>query len=642
MTAPAQILLVEDERIPALNLQQRLTRLGYDVPAVAASGAEAIALIEARRPDIVLMDIHIDGEIDGIETASRIAPELMIPVIYLTAYSEEATLQRAAATKPYGYLLKPFSERELHATIQMALKRHDVEMALHQSQMELRSSREDFRFLFRNNPLAMWVLDVDTLEFLEVNDAAVATYGYSREEFLGMTAAGIRPPEEVEKLETLLSSNLSDYLVASNWRHRCKDGRIIEVDVVSHALVFEGHRARLAVSIDVTQRNTAEAQLRQAQKMEAIGHLTGGVAHDFNNLLAIIQGNLELVGERVRDNRTVADMVGDALRAAERGATLTQRLLAYSRQQPLEPKSVRLNELVAGLMLVLGRTMGESIELEANLAPDLWQVRIDPHQLENALLNLAVNARDAMPDGGKLTIEGFKAFLDEDYAAQNTEVRPGAYALLTVTDTGTGMGPETVKRAFEPFFTTKALGRGTGLGLSMVFGFVKQSGGHIKIYSELGRGTTVKLYLPRATSDADCSTAPQGGARASAGAGEMVMVVEDDADVRSLTVALLRGLGYRTVDAPDGPAALALLAELPAVDLLLTDVVLPKGMNGPALAKAAQVKLPRLKVLYMSGYTRNAILHNGVLDEGVHLLMKPFHKADLAAKLRLILDPPAL
>jgi PAS domain S-box-containing protein len=637
MTA-SKILLVEDERIPAFNLQQRLRKLGYDVPSIVPSGAEALALIERQRPDMVLMDIHIEGDIDGIETASRIPPEWMIPVIYLTAYSEEATLQRAAATKPYGYLLKPFSERELHATIQMALQRHATELALRQREADLERSREDFRFLFASNPLPMWVFDLRTLSFLDVNEAAVTAYGYTREEFLHMTIAQIRPAEEIPKIWDFMKPETPPYLAAQNWRHLRKDGKTIEVDVFSYALPFEGHSARITVAIDVTQRNRAEEQLRQSQKMEAVGQLTSGVAHDFNNLLTIIQGNLELIGERLPAEPVISAMISDALGASERGASLTRRLLAFSRQQTLEPRTISLHQLIADLMVLLRRTLDETIVLDAIVAPDLWHVRIDPSQLENALLNLAVNARDAMPDGGKLTIEAFNALLDADYAAQNPEVAPGEHVLVAVSDTGFGMAPEVAARAFEPFFTTKSIGRGTGLGLSMVFGFVRQSGGHVKIYSEVGRGTSIKLYLPRAMTELDARVANDEADVPHLSKGETVLVVEDDDGLRKMALTMLAGLGYRTREAADGPQAMEEIGRAGRIDLLLTDVVLPKGMNGPAIAGAAQQLRPGLKVLYMSGYTRDAIVHNGVLDRGVQLIMKPFHKAELAAKVRKVLD----
>jgi len=633
-----RVLLVEDERISAFNLQQGLRRLGYDVPSIASSGAAALQLITRDRPDIVLMDIHIEGDIDGIETAGQIPPELMIPVIYLTAYSEDSTLKRAAETKPYGYLLKPFSERELHAMIQMAMQRHATELALYNSEAELRRSREDFRFLFRDSPLPMWVYDLETTRFIDVNDAAVESYGYARDEFLSLSVFDIRPDEDAPKVSALLGRDAPRYLEASGLRHRRKNGDIIQVDVFSHALEFERRPARVAVAIDVTRRNQVEEQLRQAMKMEAVGQLTGGVAHDFNNLLAIIQGNLELLSEKLPLTPQTAEMMQHALAASERGAILTQRLLAFSRQQPLEPRLVKLGEFVRRELVLLNRTLSEAIEISAKVAPDVWPVLIDPGQLGNAILNLAVNARDAMPEGGLLIITAENTALDAAYAAENAEVVPGDYVLLSITDSGTGMPPEVVKRVFEPFFTTKALGRGTGLGLSMVFGFVKQSGGHIKVYSELGHGTAVKIYLPRAESPGRLDEPQLETADPALGHGEAIFVVEDDSGVRQFVVTLLTDLGYSLREAVDGPAALEALKSGVTVDLLLSDVVLPKGMSGPALAKAARSLDPALKVLFMSGYTRDALLREGALEEQVHIIMKPFRKIDLAAKIRAVLD----
>jgi PAS domain S-box-containing protein len=632
-----RVLLVEDERISAFNLQQGLRRLGYDVPSIAASGDAALQLIERERPDIVLMDIHIEGEIDGIETASRIPPELMIPVIYLTAYSEESTLKRAAETKPYGYLLKPFSERELHATIQMAMQRHAAELALRNSEAELRRSREDFRFLFRDSPLPMWVYDLKTTRFIDVNEAALATYGYARDQFLSLSVFDIRPAEDVPKVRGMLAPDAPEYLEASGLRHQRRNGEIIEVDVFSHALEFEKRPARVAVVIDVTRRNQAEVQLRQAMKMEAVGQLTGGVAHDFNNLLAIIQGNLELLSEKLPLTPQTAEMMQHALAASERGAILTQRLLAFSRQQPLEPRLVDIGDFIRRELVLLNRTLSESIEISAKVDPNVWPVRIDPGQLGNAVLNLAVNARDAMPEGGILIIAAENTALDEVYAAENDEVVPGDYVLLSISDSGTGMAPDVAKRVFEPFFTTKPLGRGTGLGLSMVFGFVKQSGGHIKIYSELGHGTAVKIYLPRAHSDDQVDELASETVSLALGRGETILVVEDDSGVRKFIVTLLTDLGYGVHEAEDAQTALEQLSK-GAPDLLLSDVVLPKGMSGPALARAARAQHPALQVLFMSGYTRDALSREGALEDDVHILMKPFRKVDLATKIRAMLE----
>ncbi len=367
--------------------------------------------------------------------------------------------------------------------------------------------------------------------------------------------------------------------------------------------------------------------------------MTGGVAHDFNNLLAIIHGNLELLDEDIAESSPLKQLVQDALRAAKRGASLTHQLLAYSRQQPLSPDIVKIGDLLLEMSELLERTLGETITIRSDIDTDLWPARIDPNQLANTILNLAVNARDAMPEGGKLTIEASNTILDREYADRNAEVLPGPYVLVALTDTGTGMSKQVLDRALEPYFTTKEIGQGSGLGLSMVYGFAKQSGGHLKIYSEPGRGTTVRLYLPKAESDIKEPVQPREQVSIPAKPGsETVLVVEDEPMVRALAIRILAGLGYRTFEAQDGPTAVSVLDTAGPIDLLLTDVVLPRGMSGPQLARQAQARHPGLQVLYMSGYTRNAIIHNGVLDQGVHLLTKPFLKQELALAVRNCLD----
>ncbi len=338
-----------------------------------------------------------------------------------------------------------------------------------------------------------------------------------------------------------------------------------------------------AVAERTSELLVKDEALRQSQKMEAVGQLTGGIAHDFNNLLQIIIGNLETVQRHLPDNARLQRAAGSAMSGAKRAASLTQRLLAFSRRQPLDPKPIAANGLISNLADLLQRTLGEAIAIESVQGADLWAVEVDPNELEAALVNLAVNARDAMPDGGGLTIETANTHLDEAYAAHHTEVAPGQYVMIAVSDTGVGMDPETLDKVFEPFFTTKPVGKGTGLGLSQVYGFVKQSGGHVKIYSEPGRGTTVRLHLPRylgeedAPSDEDEPLAPEGES-------ETILIVEDDEDVRSYSVESLRELGYRVLEAHDGPAALRILERDQAIDLLFTDVVLPNGLTGAQIA----------------------------------------------------------
>jgi signal transduction histidine kinase/CheY-like chemotaxis protein len=394
------------------------------------------------------------------------------------------------------------------------------------------------------------------------------------------------------------------------------------------------------------QERTAELvktqqMLSQAQKMEAIGQLTGGLAHDFNNMIAVVLGNLDIMRRRLMAGQTdIVRYVDNAMDGGQRAAQLTQRLLAFARHQPLSPVIVDVNKLALGMSELLRRTLGERIALECVQAGGLWKARVDPAQLENALINLAVNARDAMPDGGALTIETANAYLDERYAAERDEVTPGQYVVLAVSDTGTGMPPEVAARAVEPFFTTKEAGTGTGLGLSQVFGFVKQSGGHMAIYSEESRGTTVRIYLPRSYGPAEVDANGEAVADTilpTAAEGDAILVVEDDDHVRRMSVEALRELGYRVVEAGSGAEALELLKSQPQISLLFTDVVMPE-MDGRKLASAAKEQRPGLKVLYTTGYTRNAIVHDGTLDAGVALIVKPFTVDQLARKVRAVLE----
>ncbi len=396
-----------------------------------------------------------------------------------------------------------------------------------------------------------------------------------------------------------------------------------------------------AESLQQQRRDIEELneRLRRAQRLEAVGQLTGGVAHDFNNLLTVVLGNAELLAELNHGNpqqRKLAEMIGAA---AQRGAELTQRLLAFARKQALAPKVVALNPLVAGLDPLLRRTLGEHIEIELIRAAGLWPALVDPGQLENALLNLCLNARDAMPGGGRLTLETANARLDADYVVAHPDVQAGQYVMVAVSDTGSGISADHLKRVFEPFFTTKATGKGTGLGLSMVYGFVKQSAGHVAVYSELGQGTTVRLYLPRASAEDTVAAGDDAAAADDAlqGGSGRILLVEDDADVRAYALSQLQGFGYTVIEAADGPAALAILERRADIDLLFTDVVMPGGMNGRALADAARRLYPGLRVLYTSGYTENAIVHHGRLDEGARLLGKPYRRSELDRAVRAAL-----
>lgn len=436
---------------------------------------------------------------------------------------------------------------------------------------------------------------------------------------------------------------------------RARRGEMIEnLDVViqhiksgkSIAMIVNGGPIRnsagnitgaVAIYRDVTAFKESERQLRQAQKMDAVGQLTGGVAHDFNNILTVITGTIEILAEAVEDKPEMAAIAQMIDEAASRGAELTQRLLAFARRQPLQPKKTDVNDLVLEASKLLRPTLGEQVEIESMLEGEAWPAMIDPSQLSAALINLALNARDAMPDGGKLTIETGNVFLDESYGKSNPDVAPGPYLMVAVSDTGTGIPPNLRERVFEPFFTTKEVGKGTGLGLSMVYGFIKQSGGHIKIYSEEGHGTTVKMYLPRAVDGADADDAMPSDPKFDRGT-ETILAVEDDALVRTYVCAQLRSLGYTPIPVANAAEALAKVDAGEEFDLLFTDVIMPGTLNGRQLADEVRKRRPGMKVLFTSGYTENAIVHHGRLDPGVLLLAKPYRKSDLARMIRSAIE----
>jgi signal transduction histidine kinase len=450
-------------------------------------------------------------------------------------------------------------------------------------------------------------------------------------------------PEHVLERATKAGS-----IETQGWRVR-KDGTRFFADAIVTALrdnrgVLRGFAK---VTRDITERLTVEkhleqtrAALAQAQKLQAVGQLTGGLAHDFNNILTAIIGSVELIQRGGQDvtSEKAAQLLATARTAAEQGAGLVKQLLAFSRRQTLAPRPVDINRLVGGMSELLRRTLGDAISLETVLAGGLWQTLIDPNQLESAVLNLALNARDAMPEGGKLTIETGNTYLDEDYAALHEEVSAGQYVVLSVTDTGKGMSAETLNHAFDPFFTTKPEGEGTGLGLSQVFGFVKQSGGHIKLYSEPDQGTTVKIYLPRHAAAVSAEPVERKKPSASAAGGQTILVVEDQLLVQMFATDALQSLGYSVLEASNGREALEILEHHPETALLFTDVGLPGGMNGRQLADEARRLNPALKVLFATGYARNAIVHNGVLDPGVELLDKPYTVEALGQKLHQMLS----
>jgi PAS domain S-box-containing protein len=474
-------------------------------------------------------------------------------------------------------------------------------------------------------------------DVVDVSPSVEAILGRRPEDMIGHGGAEFVHSDDLENTRAEMRA-VRRGLLRHNYECRFvhRDGRA--VPLVWSAAWSEPAQRHFFIGRDMTERVTLEQQLRQAQKLDAIGHLTGGIAHDFNNILTVISGTIEILADAVVQSPRLAGIARMIDDAAGRGADLTRRLLAFARKQPLQPRSTDVNVLVADTARLLQPTLGEQVEIQITLEPDAWLAMIDPSQLSTALINLAVNARDAMPGGGKLTLETANVILDESYASTNAEVRPGPYVMIAVSDTGAGIAAAIRDHVFEPFFTTKEVGRGTGLGLSMVYGFVKQSGGHIKLYSEEGHGTTFKLYLPQTDDEASADILYP--IATATGGTETILAVEDDALVRQYVVVRLQSLGYSVLAAASAREALGMVSAGVEFDLLFTDVIMCGDMNGRELADAIAGQRPNLKVLYTSGYTENAIMHHGRLDPGVALIAKPYQVAELARKIREVLGTP--
>jgi PAS domain S-box-containing protein len=653
-------VLVVDDNADMRDYIGRLLRKRWTVDTVA-DGREALDAIRKQKPDLVLTDVMMPG-LDGFGLLREIRADAQLrhlPVVMLSARAGEEARVEGLESGADDYLTKPFSARELmariNANLEMARLRRDATR-------DLLESEARFRNMANHAPVMMWVSDPSgSLTYL--NQLWCEFTGQSLDEALDAGAWNALHPEDRRHYETsFLSASMNGEPFRAECRVRRWDGvyrwalsaaaprfsddgtflgyigSIIDIThrreserILQEANVVLERRVAAAIA----ERAHTEAQLRQAQKMEAIGKLTGGVAHDFNNVLQVIAGNLQLLGRDVAGNVRAEQRLQTAIAATSRGSRLASQLLAFGRRQPLSPKTVNLGRLVRGIDDMLRRSLGEGVEIETIIAGGLWNTFVDTVQVENALLNLAINARDAMQGQGKLTIEAGNAFLDDTYVARHGDVTAGQYVMVAVTDTGCGIPTELLERVFEPFYTTKPEGQGTGLGLSMVYGFVKQSGGHIKIYSEAGEGTTVRIYLPRARQPEDVETDVDTGPIM--GGSETILVVEDDEDVRGTVVDLLSELGYRVLRAKEAQSALAIVESGVPIDLLFTDVVMPGPLSSPELARKARERLPNIAVLFTSGYTDNAIVHGGRLDDGVDLLSKPYSREAMARKIRNVL-----
>ena len=652
----AHVVLADDNA----DMRQYVTRLlGQHLNVEAVSdGRAALAAIKASRPDLVLTDVMMP-ELDGFGLLREIRNDSELrdlPVIMLSARAGEESRIEGLDAGADDYLTKPFSAKELLARVHANLKLARVRQ---ESTAALTESEQRFRNMAENSPVMMWITDANGY-CSYLNKAWYTFTGQTEQEATGFGWLDATHPDDRAKAQlsfTEATSQQGPFRI--EYRLRDRDGEYRwAIDAASPRFSATGEfLGYIGSVVDITERKRAEETLqninetlkqrvaeeidarsgveealRQAQKMESLGQLTGGIAHDFNNMLNVVIGNLDMLQRRLdRGDTNVQRLASFALEGANRAAQLTERLLAFARQQPLKPEPINANKLVAGMSDLLHRTLGETIRTETVLAGGLWRIHTDSNQLESAILNLAVNARDAMTQGGKLTIETANAHLDDDYAASHVGVPQGQYVLIAITDTGTGMTPAIIQRAFDPFFTTKSVGKGTGLGLSQVHGFVHQSGGHVKIYSEVGQGTTVKIYLPRfyGTDEPNLAVRPQVPL---SGSGKTILVVEDEDGVRRVSVEALKELGYHVLEANNAARALQLLDDHPEVTILFTDVVMPE-VNGRMLADEARQRRPDLKVLFTTGYTRNAIVHNGVLDPGVQLIGKPFNLEQLARKL---------
>jgi two-component system cell cycle sensor histidine kinase/response regulator CckA len=635
---PLRILILDDRADDAAIISRALRRAGVDcVTQHAESEAEFLASLTLP-PELILADYQLPGY-DALAALRALRTRgLEVPVIVVSGtIGEEAAVEclREGAT---DYLLKDRLGRLGQAALN-AVERARLRDEQRRTAEALRASEERYRSLVEEAPHPMWVVDAETLRFLEVNRRAVSLYGYSRQEFLAMSLLDIRPEQDIPATLAAVNSVFAGEPRVGEWRHRTKAGLLLEVSVASRPVSFAGRRALLAIVDDVTERRQLERQLRQGQKMEAIGRLAGGIAHDFNNLLTAILGYSGLLVARAGDRLDLLGLAEEVRKSAERAAALTRQLLAFGRQQALHPRVIDLNEVVTGVEVMLRRLLGDHLGFTMTLHDEACPVLADAGQLEQVIVNLAVNARDAMPDGGRLTVATACVELGAPAAGADGGAGAGPHVLLAVSDTGLGMSAETQAHIFEPFFTTKDPGKGTGLGLATVYGIVHQSGGHLRVTSEPNQGSTFQIFLPRAAAAIASAMAPIAPVAPAPPRGdETVLVLEDDPSLRKLVRTLLEEGGYTVLTAGTATAAISLAERHPdPIHLLLSDVVLP-GMGGPEAAARLLALRPATRLLYISGYSGDVAGRPNLLPEGARLLGKPFTQQSLLEKVREALD----
>ncbi len=666
----ARVIVIDDIAADRRLAETLLEHAGHTA-VLCDDGQAGLDLILKTKPDLVISDL-ITPSIDGYALSRAVRSDrktASIPIIMVTAhYLEEEVRRLATNIGIQQVLIKPYEPQAFLDAVAMALhqkpvpdqvpkadlgakfqiehlrlvsaKLYETVRQLEAVSQELNRTATEYKLLFKAHPEPTWVFDLETLRFLEVNDAAVRRYGYSREEFLAMRITDLHAPEDVPVLQQVLASSGAHPDLSVPWKHLAKDATVIDVDITSDDLVFNGRLARCVMAQDMTQRRKVQLQIQQTQRLESLGQLAGGVAHDFNNLLGVIlnfswfvkanlaaeveSGNGEKWRPALRDMERIE-------RAAENAARLTHQLLAFARVEVVQPRSMNIDSVVEEMAPLLRRTLGEHIELVASPVADLWPVVIDSGQLSQVITNLSVNSRDAMSKGGTLTIDTANVDVDLAYIAERPGLTPGRYVRLRVTDTGEGMDKETLERAFEPFFTTKPRGQGTGLGLATVYGIVTQAGGHVDVYSEPGLGTRVSILLP---ADEHGKVPAEVAPRATVARGnETVLVVEDSDDFREIVDRILSQNGYQVLKAANGPEALAMASGYAGhIDLLLTDMIMPR-MLGTELAPRLVESRPDLRVLYMSGFAEPGLGPGAVAPE-VALLDKPFTEPTLLARVR--------
>jgi two-component system, cell cycle sensor histidine kinase and response regulator CckA len=635
---PASIFVVEDEKIIAKGLESQLKDLGYSMAGTASSGEEAVRRSIALRPDLILMDINLGEGMDGIDAATAIRKEIDVPVVFLTAFSDEATIERAKRTNPDGYILKPYEDKDLQTVIEIGLYKHRSDRRLRENEQWLAAT------LGSIGDGVIATNESGQVRFM--NPLAEQLTGWKQDKAMNRDVQSVfnivdertRQPVANPAIMALATGEVAllapdTILIDQAGSERPIDDSAAPIRDVNGAV-----SGAVLVFRDITERRRLEDHLRQAQKMEAIGRLAGGIAHDFNNIMTIILGLSELLSSDQLPPAQRLEAARDIYDAGKRAADLTQQIMAFSRKQMLVPCVLNLNSVVRDMGMMVKRLIGSNIEFVVEVAPDLGQVRADPTQLGQVILNLAANARDAMKRGGRLVIRTANAELDAEAVTRHPGLKPGSYAVLSLSDTGVGIPPDVLAKIFEPFFTTKDVGEGTGLGLATVYSVVQQSGGQIEVSSGVGVGTTFRIYLPRIEEDLH----PVGHHEASSTAegSETILLVEDDDMVRKLTKTILQQSGYTVLEAANGEAALTVAAHYKErIDLLMTDIMMPH-YSGREVADRLLPLKQGLRVLFMSGYTEDAILNQGVESTTSDFLHKPFRLDELKSKVRALLDRP--